>query len=86
MDFFEKKNRKSINNGFGIKIEIENIQLFRNNLFASLIDNIFYEEINHALSELAKTCVPILMERWAHSHLHIVTLSSLGSTSKFKMT
>ena len=28
LDSFEKKNRKRINNGFGIKIEIENIQLF----------------------------------------------------------
>ena len=28
LDCFEKKNQKRIDNGFGTKIEIENIQLF----------------------------------------------------------
>ena len=35
--FCKKMNRKRINNGFGTKIEIENIQLFWNNLLASLL-------------------------------------------------
>ena len=38
LDSFQKKNRKKekkINNGFGTKIEIENIQLFWNNLLAT---------------------------------------------------
>ena len=34
-------NRKRINDGFGTKIEIENIQLFWNNLLASLHFNIW---------------------------------------------
>ena len=37
LDSFEKKSRKRINNGFGTKIQIKNIQLFWNNLLASLV-------------------------------------------------
>ena len=50
--FCKKMNRKRINNGFGTKIEIENIQLFWHNLLASLpcrLDNPTFHCMPHLL-------------------------------------
>ena len=81
LDSFEKKNRKRINNGFATKVE--SIQLFWNNLLASL-EAIFPKHRCHSKTLLIKAKVLNILIYCYYYYLH-ARRSSMHLLSKLEL-